>query len=117
MTTRALSRLFFRLISASAIAMILGAACTIGTPITSHACPTGGTTLTYANFGEPFFNDWCVSCHGGPNAYSSRSFTSIDEIRADADRIFINAAADNSFMPPGPSAVTMHKPKNAHDRP
>jgi mono/diheme cytochrome c family protein len=70
-----------------------------------HPCPPEGTTLTYDNFGQDFFAQNCVSCHGGPNGYSSRSFTSVDAIRAQRDRIFINAAADNAFMPPGPDNI------------
>jgi hypothetical protein len=78
------------------------AACQGGTPIDAHPCPPGGTKLTYDNFGRGFFDGWCVRCHGGPNGYSSRSFTTVDDIRAQKDRIFINAAADNAYMPPGP---------------
>jgi mono/diheme cytochrome c family protein len=70
--------------------------------ISSYPCPSGGTTLTYENFGQSFFNEWCVSCHGGPNGYSSRAFTDIDTIRAQAADIFKNAAEDNQTMPPGP---------------
>lgn len=99
---RTISRLIPRTLAAAGVAMIAGAACSFGTPITAHPCPPGGTMLTYENFGQQFFATWCVTCHGGPNSYSSRSFTSVDEIRADADRIFINAAGDNTSMPPGP---------------
>ena len=28
-----------------------------------HPCPTGGTTLTYENFGKPFFDANCNTCH------------------------------------------------------
>ncbi len=71
--------------------------------MSDHPCPTGGTTLTYENFGQQFFQTWCVSCHGGPNGYSSRAFTDIDTIRAQAADIFRNAAEDNTTMPPGPN--------------
>jgi mono/diheme cytochrome c family protein len=70
--------------------------------MSGHPCPSGGTTLTYANFGQGFFTQWCVSCHGGPNGYSSRAFTDITTIRAQAADIFRNAAEDNETMPPGP---------------
>jgi hypothetical protein len=70
--------------------------------IGDHPCPPGGTTLTYENFGKKFFEANCVSCHGGTGGYSSRSYTTVDSIRADRDRIFINAADDNTTMPPGP---------------
>ena len=70
--------------------------------IDDHPCPPGGTTLTYENFASLFFASYCVRCHGGPNGYSSRSFTSLESIRANKDRIFVNAADDNTTMPPGP---------------
>ena len=42
-----------------------------------RACPPGGTKLTYENWGRGFFERECVVCHGGANAYSSRSFTTV----------------------------------------
>jgi hypothetical protein len=70
--------------------------------IDDHPCPPGGTTLTYVNFGKAFFDAYCVYCHGGANGYSSRSFTTVESIRGARDRIFVNAADDNTSMPPGP---------------
>ena len=92
------------LLPAVALALSVASGCgvQVGTPIDEHPCPPGGTTLTYDDFGQTFFETWCVRCHGGPNGYSSRAFTTADSIRAQADRIFLNAAADNTFMPPGP---------------
>jgi mono/diheme cytochrome c family protein len=78
------------------------AACT-WEDMSSYPCPDAGTTLTYENFGQAFFAEWCVMCHGGPNGYSSRAFTDIDTIRAQAADIFRNAAEDNQTMPPGPN--------------
>ena len=71
--------------------------------MSSYPCPSGGTPLTYETFGQTFFEAWCVSCHGGPNGYSSRSFTDLTSIRAQAADIFRNAAEDNETMPPGPN--------------
>jgi hypothetical protein len=70
--------------------------------MSSYPCPQGGTTLTYDNFGKDFMTTYCVQCHGGPNGYSSRSFTDVGTIRAQAADIFRNAAEDNTTMPPGP---------------
>jgi mono/diheme cytochrome c family protein len=70
--------------------------------MSDHPCPST-STLTYENFGQQFFQTWCVSCHGGPNGYSSRAFTDLDTIRAQAADIFRNAAEDNTTMPPGPN--------------
>lgn len=68
-----------------------------------YPCPQGGTTLTYDTFGKQFFDSYCVTCHGGPNGYSSRLFTDVTNIRAQAADIFRNAARDNTSMPPGPN--------------
>ena len=67
-----------------------------------HPCPPGGTTLTYDTFGKGFVDAYCVRCHGGPNGYSSRAFTTVESIRASRERIYANAAAGNTSMPPGP---------------
>ena len=45
--------------------------------MSSRPCPDAGTTLTYESFGQPFFESFCISCHGGPNGYSSRAFTDL----------------------------------------
>jgi mono/diheme cytochrome c family protein len=84
------------------LAVLTSAALGCWEDMSSYPCPPGGTTLTYENFGQSFFSEWCVSCHGGPNGYSSRAFTDVDSIRAQADDIFKNAAEDNATMPPGP---------------
>ncbi len=78
----------------------------------SYPCPQTGTTLTYENFAQEFFTTWCVRCHGGPNGYSSRSFTDVTTIRAQAADIFRNAAMDNTSMPPGPD----DPPKDERDK-
>ncbi len=82
--------------------VLVAAACSGAESIDDHACPPGGTTLTYENFGKDFMDAHCVRCHGGPNGYSSRAFTSVDNIRVQRRRIYANAAGDNTFMPPGP---------------
>ena len=87
---------------ASAIAASPTTGCSGAMHLEDRPCPPGGTTLTYDNFGRGFFAAWCVECHGGANGYSSRAFVTADAIRADRDRIFINAAANNTTMPPGP---------------
>ena len=77
-------------------------ACSGADEISEYPCPQGGTALTYDNFGKSFFDLHCVYCHGGANGYSSRAFTTLDSIRQQSDRIFVNAAAGNTAMPPGP---------------
>jgi hypothetical protein len=75
--------------------------------IDSHPCPTGGTTLTYSNFGAPFMSRYCQGCHasivsdrqGAPGEFI---FDNVEQIRAHRDRIFARAAGTNDSMPPGP---------------
>lgn len=84
---------------------LLFAALTVGCQaqtLEDASCPPDGTTLTYENFGAPFFGAWCNHCHGGTQGYSSRSFRSHEDIRGDRERIFVVAAGDNVSMPPGP---------------
>lgn len=86
---------------ALAAVLLLALGC-VGTELDEGACPPEGTALTYEGFGRQFFGAYCVRCHGGPDGYSSRSYTTLESIRADRERIFVNAAADNTYMPPGP---------------
>jgi uncharacterized membrane protein len=67
-------------------------------------CPTPGTTLTYASFGQQFMADHCNECHsssknGAPGGYK---FDSQADVQKHAKRIFIRAAGPNVTMPPGP---------------
>ena len=72
---------------------------------TGSSCPTD-STLTYANFGQAFFADNCLSCHraGGPE---SPTLSTLDQIRANKDVIDRSAAAGpnevNTYMPDGNS--------------
>jgi mono/diheme cytochrome c family protein len=88
------------------LAIGLIAACSGATKIDDTTCPPQGTAHTYENFGRVFFARHCTSCHGGPNGYSSRAFSSAEAIRSARDRIFINAADENASMPPGPDGPT-----------
>jgi uncharacterized membrane protein len=75
--------------------------------IDQHPCPDGGTSLTYANFGEPFMAQYCNRCHsasavdrhGAPGEFI---FDTNQQIQRHRDRIFVRAAAGNDSMPPGP---------------
>lgn len=77
------------------------------TDISDFPCPTGGTDLTYANFGAGFMNAYCQSCHGSTSvdrrgAPGEFIFDTSDQVTRHKDRIFIRSAADNDSMPPGP---------------
>jgi hypothetical protein len=76
--------------------------CGFGESIDERSCPPGGTKLTYENFGREFFDGHCTECHGAANGYSSRSFQTVESIREQKARIYVNAAASNTTMPPGP---------------
>lgn len=78
------------------------AACAHHETLDDRACTEAGAELTYEGFGRDFFDRWCVRCHGGGEGYSSRAFTTVEAIRGARDRIFVNAAGDNTAMPPGP---------------
>ena len=78
-----------------------------GTTIDQYPCPPGGTQLTYENFGGDFMSRYCERCHAGnsPNRMGAPPdyvFDTHAEVFAARDRIFANAAADNTSMPPGP---------------
>jgi uncharacterized membrane protein len=84
----------------------IAAGCNLVT-IDEYPCPKGGTTLTYDNFGKGFFIAYCNTCHSAPDgqrngAPDDEVFDSVEEIRAHAATIFIDAATTNDAMPPGP---------------
>ena len=72
---------------------------------TGSTCPTA-STLTYANFGQPFMEQHCLSCHraGGPE---TPTLSTIEQIKANIDVIDRSAAAGpnavNTYMPDGSS--------------
>ncbi len=75
--------------------------------IDQRACPTGGTTATYANFGQDFMARWCQSCHGSTSrdrqgAPGDFIFDSAEQVRRHRARIYARSAAGNDSMPPGP---------------
>jgi hypothetical protein len=77
------------------------------TTIDERPCPSGGTALTYENFGRTFLDQYCQVCHGKAGtdrngAPSGYDFRDVESVRSLKDRIFARAAADNTSMPPGP---------------
>jgi hypothetical protein len=82
------------------------------TTLGERPCPKA-SSLTYENFGAPFFLTWCEGCHSTKipegsrqNAPLTMNFNTLDDVRAHKDRIWARAADSNSTMPPagGPSA-------------
>jgi hypothetical protein len=70
----------------------------LGDP-TGSTCPSD-STLTYANFGQAFFQSNCLSCHASKE---SPHFNTLEQIRANSSEIDRAAAAGpdavNTFMP------------------
>ena len=77
---------------------------------TQSVCPTT-QTLTYANFGQAFFNSYCQRCHAGTvmgaarmGAPADHTFDQIQDIQLLNDHIDEHAAAGpagvNTEMPP-----------------
>jgi uncharacterized membrane protein len=85
----------------------LAAASCAFTRLDDVSCPDGGTSLTYDNFGQPFFATWCNSCHSAAVEYRHGApeqfvFDTQARVQNWKSRIFERAAADNDSMPPGP---------------
>ena len=77
---------------------------------TQSVCPTT-QTLTYANFGQAFFNSYCQRCHAGTvtgaarmGAPADHTFDQIQDVQLLIDHIDEHAAAGpagvNTEMPP-----------------
>ena len=80
---------------------------TFYTEIEDYPCSSGGTTLTYANFGAGFMQSYCQSCHGSSSTNRQGApgefiFDTLEQIIRHKDRIFVRSAAENDSMPPGP---------------
>ena len=71
-------------------------------------CPDGGTTLTFANFGQPFLEANCNYCHGASaqnraGAPADFTFDTVDQVVSRRERIAARATGDRPSMPPGPN--------------
>lgn len=76
------------------------------TSLAERPCPEHNT-LSYENFGAPFFLDYCEGCHGSArvagerqNAPLDAQFDDVAHIRRQAAKIWLKAADDNRAMPP-----------------
>lgn len=73
------------------------------------ACPSGGTALTYDNFGKDFFGNYCTSCHAaGTNVNEAQDmpFETQADIQARIDDIYEQAGGTNTSMPTSGSKPT-----------
>ena len=71
---------------------------------TGSTCPSD-SSLTYANFGQAFFQANCLACHG-PNGPKSPALDTVARIRANKDNVDRSAAA-------GPNALNTYMPESA----
>jgi hypothetical protein len=89
-------------------------------PPTETECPPAGTTLTYANFGEPFMTEYCVRCHSsqlaGPDRMGAplfHDFDTLEGIIPVADHIdqttASGPAATNESMPLGGATPSLEE--------
>lgn len=69
-------------------------------------CPED-SFLTWDNFGSPFMDTWCNGCHGAGLPDGMRQgapigidFDTLEDVRAQDDRIWARAGDQNDTMPP-----------------
>lgn len=66
---------------------------------TGAVCPPG-STLTYANFGKPFMDNYCASCHAGNERPNLDSATAVKrELRGILSTTAAGPKATNDSMP------------------
>ncbi len=80
--------------------------CSSKPSLDEYPCPDNGTTLTYANFGQPFMDAWCNECHSAEEgdrqgAPTDVRLDTLAGVRRWDDRVFARSALDRVSMPPG----------------
>jgi uncharacterized membrane protein len=107
------------------ILIALLSACTpdpIYGPPTESVCPPGGSTLTYASFGQPFMENYCTRCHDQARTGAARhgaptfhDFDTLFGIKAVAPHIdettAAGPAATNDGMPNDGKGPTLEERK------
>lgn len=95
------ARFHVSLAVAALVAAFSALACSKGTEgqATGATCPPA-STLTYANFGQPFMDKYCLSCHAGKDR---PSLSTQAQIKAEIDGIMKTTASGptgtNDSMP------------------
>jgi uncharacterized membrane protein len=80
-------------------------------PPTETMCPPAGTSLTYANFGKAFMDEYCITCHdqnlvgtermGAPSFHDFDTYFGIVPVADHVDETSAGGpAAMNRGMPP-----------------
>lgn len=105
MSARPLLRTSSLLTLTVALAALVGACGSGLGDSTGSVCPSG-STLTYANFGQSFMQNYCLACHADGGAESPKLST-LEQIRASSGDVDRAAAAGpngvNTYMPEGRS--------------
>ena len=80
--------------------------------LSTEACPTEGTALTYESFGANFMSAYCVSCHTVARAEGGVDLSSLTNTRMVAAAVVSEAGTSNKMPPagsPAPSAADRAK--------
>lgn len=83
------------------LASLASLQCTTGTQglATGATCPPA-STLTYANFGQPFMDKYCVSCHSGKDRPDLQTGALVQkEIRGILNTTASGPTGTNTSMP------------------
>jgi hypothetical protein len=91
-------------------------------PPTETECPPGGSTLTYANFGQPFMASYCTRCHsselvgaqrkGAPSFHDFDSLFGVKAVSMHVDETTASGpASTNKGMPPDGAKPTLEERK------
>ena len=68
------------------------------------------STLTYANFAEGFFTDYCTRCHApGAAVHQDPDFDTIEKVMAQSARINARAGAGLTMPPSDPRPSTQER--------
>lgn len=81
-----------------------------GTP-TESVCPTT-QTLTYANFGQAFFDNYCQRCHASTVMGAARMNAPADHVFDEVADIRVLTAHIDELAAAGPAAVNTAMPPN-----
>lgn len=92
--------------ASSVVALLLLGGC--GSSATVSSCPTGGTQLTYQNFGKGFMEQYCTRCHSTALTGSARqkaptdvNVDTVEGVRASAGEIEHETVSRGSMPPNG----------------
>ena len=86
-------------------------------PETGAECPSGGTQLTYENFGKDFFSKYCLSCHSESKTGTARNGAPADHNFDKLADIQLLAAHIDQNAGSGPKATNTDMPRGSGPKP